>query len=60
MGRIKIGDIPEDQKISKEEMRKVFGGIIVQRSPSSRFFGSRFTKPVLPYSMEPGDDELGF
>lgn len=29
MGRIKINDLAEDPKISKEEMRKVFGGGIV-------------------------------
>lgn len=28
MGRIKIEDLPEDQEISKEEMRKVLGGNI--------------------------------
>ena len=48
MGRIKIGDIPEDQKISKEEMRKVLGGIIVINSmPSPKstrnlLFGTQF------------------
>ncbi len=29
MARIKIKDIPEERKASKEEMKKVFGGIIV-------------------------------
>lgn len=29
MGRIKIGDLPEDTKITHEEMRKVVGGIII-------------------------------
>ena len=30
MGRIKIKDLPEDQKISKEDLRKIWGGIAFQ------------------------------
>ena len=29
IGKIKIGDLPQDKKISYEEMRKVVGGIII-------------------------------
>lgn len=29
MVRIKLNDLPQDTKISKEEMKKVFGGIII-------------------------------
>lgn len=29
MGRIKINDLPEDHKVSKEEMKKVLGGTFV-------------------------------
>ncbi len=31
MGRIKIKDLPKDMKLSEEVLRKVRGGIIVQR-----------------------------
>ena len=30
MGKIKIGDLPEDQTITKEEMRKVMGGTLAE------------------------------
>lgn len=36
MARIKIKDLPKDMKISKEEMRKVFGGIVLERSDRFR------------------------
>jgi len=29
MARIKIEDLPEDQKVSSQEMRNVFGGVIL-------------------------------
>ena len=29
MARIKIKDLPKDVKITKEEMKKVFGGMII-------------------------------
>jgi hypothetical protein len=29
MARIKIKDLPKDQKVTKEEMRQVFGGLQV-------------------------------
>jgi len=42
MGRIKIEDLPEDQKITKDIMRKVFGGIIINDLPPSfRYFSSQ-------------------
>jgi hypothetical protein len=33
MARIKIKDLPKEQKISKEEMKKTFGGIIIVCKP---------------------------
>lgn len=33
MAKIKIKDLPKDQKISKEEMRKVLGGFNPQPEP---------------------------
>lgn len=33
MARIKINDLPKDQKISKEEMKFIMGGINPQPSP---------------------------
>ncbi|MBW2086003.1 MAG: DUF4150 domain-containing protein [Deltaproteobacteria bacterium] len=38
MARIKIKDLPEGQKISKAEMREVFGGVMVFASSSSIFY----------------------
>ena len=35
MARIKIRDLPKDRKISKEEMKKVFGGTISINQPYS-------------------------
>jgi hypothetical protein len=35
MVRIKIRDLPKDRKISKEEMKKVFGGTISINQPYS-------------------------
>lgn len=34
MARIKINDLPQDVKISKEEMKKVFGGMNKQELSS--------------------------
>jgi hypothetical protein len=33
MGRIKIKDLPEDHKVSRDEMRKVFGGNLTALLP---------------------------
>ena len=33
MTRIKIKDLPKDQKISRDEMRKVFGGTASAKQP---------------------------
>lgn len=33
MARIKIKDLPREQNISKEEMKKTFGGIIIICKP---------------------------
>jgi hypothetical protein len=35
MARIKIKDLPRDRKISKDELKKVMGGIILIRRPLS-------------------------
>jgi len=35
MVRIKIRDLPKDRKISREEMKKVFGGTIALTQPYS-------------------------
>ncbi len=35
MARIKIRDLPKDRKISREEMKKVFGGTISINQPYS-------------------------
>lgn len=45
MGRIKIDDLPEEQKISKEEMRKVLGGTLPTPMPHPlrSFFPQRYT-----------------
>jgi hypothetical protein len=32
--RIKIIDLPKEQKVSQEEMKKIFGGIITSFQPS--------------------------
>jgi hypothetical protein len=32
MARIKIKDLPKDRKITKEEMKKVFGGLLLKPS----------------------------
>lgn len=33
MGRITFKDLPREQKISPEDMRKVYGGIIIENRP---------------------------
>ena len=33
MARIKIKDLPKDQKISRDEMKKVFGGTVSAKQP---------------------------
>ena len=33
MARIKIKDLPKDQKISRDEMRKLFGGTVSANQP---------------------------
>ena len=43
MTRIKIADIPEDKKISREELRTIMGGGI---SPSGMFDAGQISMPV--------------
>ena len=62
MGRIKIDDLPENHKVSKEEMRKVFGGMdpdpVTYPIPYSRyqpqFSYGFFTSPILLRGDLPG------
>ena len=35
MARIKIKDLPKDRRISKEQMKKVMGGIVLYNKPGS-------------------------
>jgi len=49
MTRIKIEDLPQDMKITKEEMKRVMGGIEVGEV---KWFNSEYINPV------PGSDEL--
>lgn len=48
MGRIKIDDLPEEQKINKEVMRKVMGGglPLLPSNPFRSFFPRRYTSGV--------------
>jgi len=46
MARIKIKDLPKDQKVSKEEMKKIRGGIFYPMSP-------------VPMSPIPNPDQVG-
>ncbi len=39
MARIKIQNLPEDMKVSKEEMRKVFGGIYTRQRTTVKPIG---------------------
>jgi len=39
MAKIKIKDLPKDQKISREEMKKTFGGIIIIYKPETILYG---------------------
>jgi hypothetical protein len=34
MARIKINDLPENQKVSKEEMKAVYGGVMLKTTSS--------------------------
>jgi len=62
MGRIKIADLPADQKFSQEEMKKVFGGalpvptprVFLVQPPDELSFYSGFHR----VGWDPG--ELGF
>jgi hypothetical protein len=55
MARIKIKDLPKDRKISKEEMKKIKGGVIV--NPTLKF-KSVFTEPFDGKLIEPVDGKL--
>ena len=43
MGRIKLEDLQKDQEISPEEMRKVYGGIIIENRPEGIIIENRPT-----------------
>ena len=51
MARIKIDDLPQDVQISREEMKKVFGGLAV---PAARI-------PILQQQfLTPGSTVMGY
>jgi hypothetical protein len=50
MGRITINDLPEDQTISKEEMRQVLGGTLPTPLPSPSYF-SPYSSPQRQFSL---------
>jgi hypothetical protein len=57
MARIKIKDLPKDRKITKEEMKKVFGGYI--DIPGSSLADPRPT-PIFSYQpLKPGFGQMG-
>jgi hypothetical protein len=63
MARIKIKDLPKDQKVSKEEMKKIKGGVIV--NPTLKFkskltepFDGKLTEPIDGKLIEPVDGKL--
>ena len=45
MARIKIKDLPKNKKISKEEMKKVFGGFNPQPEPPAITFNDYHHPP---------------
>jgi len=55
--RIKIKDLPKGQQVSREEMRKVFGGIVLEqsgryRNPSIYWGQPSYLTPIqLPISQ---------
>ena len=51
MARIKIKDLPKDSKVSKEEMKKVFGGLLTQPS---------FTSAKTRISFDPQPEPPGY
>jgi len=55
MARIKIKDLPKDQKISKEEMKKIKGGVIVNPTLKLK---SKLTEPFDGKLIEPFDGKL--
>ena len=54
MGKINIQDLPEEQEISKEELKKVFGGALVLNPNIGTFSRRIFGRPVF---MEKNDSE---
>lgn len=46
MARIKIKDLAKDQKISRDEMKKIFGGTVSTKRP---FLGSGYYLESDPY-----------
>ena len=52
MKRIKINDLPEDQKISRAEMRRVMGGVLVMNNISFSQTLQTSVTVVSPYHLE--------
>jgi len=56
MARIKIADLPEDQKISREEMKKVTGGLLIK----SIFFGLSQDEQTYAYYLDRDNGTVSF
>ena len=67
MGRIKIANLPEDHSVSKDEMRKVFGGsdpklanLLSERNKISRTWWSAvMNAPAIGIGGDPLDPTFG-
>ena len=58
VARIKIEDLPRDQKVSKEEMKKVMGGTILDWLGSLEAMEADASGHVQPLSTRMGDIPL--
>lgn len=45
MARLKINDLPEDTKVSKEDLKKVMGGVTLTRT-----YSKSFEDPIVAFS----------
>jgi len=59
MARIKVEDLPQDMKVSKEEMKKVFGGRDEHPPPVMLGKHPRGGYLIVHQSMPTGDDLEG-
>lgn len=59
MAKIKIQDLPADDEISKEEMKKVFGGWVVSSSwPSISTRSTLIYRPSRLFSQEEEEEPI--